>query len=402
MRVVHEVAPGLLAGFVVIRRDFDGAAEVSVAGCGVRRVEAFVGIERGEIGGSDAVEGAPDLETGSAYDISNAAPPLFVVEGEREAVVGQPRGGKETVAGAEAAHLRGAQVGAVGEVEERCHGRPFIPTDPAAVATVIFQAGGAPAVGGLETGLAPRTDKRQRGAVRANRPLIVWGALLLLAAAVYLSWSLRAVEIRGRVALRSWDGEVSVPDSAQALVFSRPGVKSALRKQLAAWPEARAAAKARGEQAREVWRGKVAAREEALRILRVAEKANAADLAACRSRHAEAEAAAQASFAELERSLADEEKLGDPAALIAAWRGALDGTRVAGDGTFVLRARRGQHPVLVVLVPAGPSGPAQAWVQPVEARGGVAEVELSNTNVLTPAALQEFAGVAAASGAARP
>lgn len=238
--------------------------------------------------------------------------------------------------------------------------------------------------------------------MRANRPLIFWGVLLLLAAAVYLSWFLRAVEIRGRVALRSWDGEVSVPLSAQAFVFSRPGVKSVLRRQWAAWPAEQAAAQARGEEAREVWREKVAAREEALRVLRVAEKANAADLAACRLRHDEAEAAAQAAFAELEKRLAEEEQLSDPAALVAAWRGAIDGTRVAADGTFALRARAGQHPVLVVLVPAGEAGPGQAWLQSVDARGGAAEVELSNTNLLTLAGLREFSGAVALPKSVRP
>lgn len=228
--------------------------------------------------------------------------------------------------------------------------------------------------------------------------MIFWGALLLLAAALYLSWFFRAVEIRGRVSLRSWDGEVSVPESAQALVFARPRVKSGLRRQLAAWPEARAAAAARGEQAREAWREKVAAREEALRVLRVAEKANAADLAACRTRYDEAEAAAQAAFAELERCLAEEEQLADPAALIASWRGAIDATRVAADGTFVLRARRGQHPVLVVLVPAGEGGPGQAWLQAVQARGADVQMELSNTNLLTLAGLEEFAGPGAVPG----
>ena len=218
-------------------------------------------------------------------------------------------------------------------------------------------------------------------------------ALLLVAGAVYAAWAMRAVEIRGRVALRAWDGAVAVPESAQALVFARSAARTMLQQQFEAWPESRAVAEERQEAARRAWRERVAAREEALKILRVAEQANAADLAACRARYNEAESAARSAYATLEERTAAFEESSDPAALVADWRGSLDGGEVGGDGRLVLRARVGQRPVVVVLSGAGETGPGQAWLAALPAAGGVVEVEFSNTNVLTWEGLREFAGL---------
>lgn len=244
-----------------------------------------------------------------------------------------------------------------------------------------------------QRGLAPPGDPRQRKRVRGNRELIVWVGALLAAAVAYFVWHGRAVEIGGRVALQSWDGGVSVPESAQALVYTRPALKRFLRQQLAALPEVRTLAEARGAEARRIWREKAAAREEVMKILRVAERANAADLPECRARFAEVEAAANEAFAELERRTAELEEVADPAAMLSEMRGAVAGAEVGADGRFVLRTNVGQRPVLVVLVPAGEAGPGQAWLQRVDAwGGGVVEVELSNANLLTMAGLREFLG----------
>lgn len=236
--------------------------------------------------------------------------------------------------------------------------------------------------------------------MRNGRQLIFWVAALLVAAAAYFFWHTREVEIRGRVMLRSWDGGVSVPESAQALVYARPSLKSFLRGKLQALAEDRAAAEVRSEEARRVWREKVAAREETRKILRVAERGNAADLAQCRARHAEAEDEANRAYEELERRTALMDKLADPAAILSGVSGALSSARVDGEGRFSLKATLGQRPVLVVLVPSGESGAGAAWLQRADSFGGNAvEVELSNTNLLTLDGLQDFLGVAQAAGA---
>ena len=217
-------------------------------------------------------------------------------------------------------------------------------------------------------------------------------ALLVLLAAGYLFWSLQPVEIRGRVALRTWDGSVAVPDAAQALVFAGSPAKEMAREQLRMWPEARAKCEARCNEARAVWEDKVAQRDEARRILRVAEQANAADLAACRDRYDGAKDAAQHSYAALEECMSELEQLSDPAALLAQWQGAEASADVSAEGSFVLRSRVGRRPVLVVLVPPGPGRPGQVWLERVST-GGAAEFELSNTNLLTLDGLREFAGL---------
>jgi len=226
-----------------------------------------------------------------------------------------------------------------------------------------------------------------------NRIHLIGGvALLVLFVATYLFWSLQPVEIRGRVALRAWDGSVAVPDAAQALVFAGSVAKKMAQQQLRAWPEARAQCEARCNDARAVWEEKVAQRDEALRILRVAEQANAADLAACRERYDKAQQAAQQAYAALEECMSELEKVSDPAALLAQWQGAEASADVSADGSFALRSRAGRRPVLVVLVPPGPARPGQVWLQKAST-GSVAEFELSNTNLLTLDGLREFAGL---------
>lgn len=235
--------------------------------------------------------------------------------------------------------------------------------------------------------------------MRDHRELIFWVAALLAAATAYFFWHNREVEIRGRVILRSWDGGLTVPESAEVSVYARPSLKSSLRGKRQAWSEDQAAAEARSEEARRGWREKVAAREETGKILRVAERSNATDLDLCRARHAEAEDAANAAYAELERRTALMDKLADPAAMLSGLRGALASTKIDGEGHFSLKARIGQRPVLVVLVPAGQSGVGAAWLQRVDASGESAvEVELSNTNLLTLDGLQDFLGVAQETG----
>ena len=217
-------------------------------------------------------------------------------------------------------------------------------------------------------------------------------ALLVLLAAGYFFWALQPVEIRGRVALRAWDGSEAIPDAAQALIFSGSSAKKMAQEQLRALPESKAQCQARCNDARAVWEEKVAEREEALRILRVAEQANAADLAACRDRYDGAKDAAQQSYAALEECMSELEQLSDPAALLAQWQGAEASADVSAEGSFVLRSRVGRRPVLVVLVPPGPGRPGQVWLERVST-GGAAEFELSNTNLLTLDGLREFSGL---------
>jgi len=225
---------------------------------------------------------------------------------------------------------------------------------------------------------------------------IISGAALAILAG-YFVWALQPVEIRGKVALRAWDGSVAVPDAAKALVFAGGPAKKMAREQLRALPASRAKCQTRCNDARALWEAKVAEREEALRILRVAEQANAADLAACRERYDKAKETAQQAYAALEACMFELEQISDPAALLAQWPEAEASAEVSAEGNFALQSRVGRRPVLVVLIPSGPGRPGQAWLEKVST-AGVADFELSNANLLTLDGLRAFFGLREVAG----
>lgn len=142
---------------------------------------------------------------------------------------------------------------------------------------------------------------------------------------------------------------------------------------------------------RRAWEEKFAAREEALRILRVAERSNAADLAACRAQYADAEGEADAAYAELEQSARRSESLADPARLLGELPEAPDSNEVNPDGRFTLKSRVWHAPVVVVLTDAADGARTQAWLQSLEVgAGGRMEVDFNNANLLTRDGLNRF------------
>ena len=62
------------------------------------------------------------------------------------------------------------------------------------------------------------------------------------------------------------------------------------------------------------------------------------------------------------------------------------------DGSFMLAARVGQAPVVVVL--AGEAGGGQAWLRPTQTQvAGRIEMDFANENLLTMDGLREVAGL---------
>lgn len=227
-----------------------------------------------------------------------------------------------------------------------------------------------------------------------RREILAWSAVAAAVVLGFVAWHHQRVEVKGRVSLRSWDGAASVPQPAQAMAYPRHKFFTAVRQRLAALPAVRARAEENHAEAMRVWREKSAARDEASRILQVAERANAADLEACRERYDKAAAATEEVFAELERRASRLEKLSDPAGLLADLPGAVDGMEVGTDGSFTLSAPVGKAPVIVVLA-GGPDG-GQAWLYPVEMqRGGQVSLNFSNENLLTMGELGKSAGLPA-------
>jgi hypothetical protein len=113
-----EVTPDVAVGAVVVSGDGHGPAEVGVLFERSARVEALIRVEGGEVGRSDVIECAPDVFPGSTQDIGDTALPFFVGQGEGEAVMRESDRSEESVPGTESLHLGGAEVGAVGEVED--------------------------------------------------------------------------------------------------------------------------------------------------------------------------------------------------------------------------------------------------------------------------------------------
>ena len=221
---------------------------------------------------------------------------------------------------------------------------------------------------------------------------LLWAAAAAALLLGFAVWYNQRVEVVGRIALRSWGGEVSVPQPAVAMAYPRRAAVAALRQRLDSLPAARILAEERHETAMRAWREKSAARDEALRVVQVAERANAADLALCRELHDKAEAGAKEAFAELERCTAGLEGLADPAGLLRDLPGAVDTVEVGPEGRFTLAARVGQAPVVVVL--AGEAGGGQAWLRPIQTRvAGRIEMDFANENLLTMGGLREMAGL---------
>jgi hypothetical protein len=228
-----------------------------------------------------------------------------------------------------------------------------------------------------------------------RRESMFWTVAVVVVLLGVTAWQARMVEIGGRVSLRSWDGAVTVPQPARAAVLARSALAEQLQHRVAKLPAEQAAAAVAVDAARRAWRENSEKRDEALRILRVAERSNAADLAVCRERHAEAAVAVDEAYEVLERRMQKADQLANPAALLEPLPDPLAVTEVGADGSFALQARVWHRPVVVVL--AGEGGAAgQAWLQAVDAPvGGRVEVEFSNADLLTVEGVRRFLGLPA-------
>lgn len=225
-----------------------------------------------------------------------------------------------------------------------------------------------------------------------RREILVWAAVAAAVVTGFVLWHQQRVEIDGQVAVRSWNGELSVPQPARAAVYPRQRLTTEMGKRLLGLPAKRADAEQAHAEAMRAWRERSVSRDEALRILKVAERANAADLSLCRERYDKAKDVADGAFAELERRAAELEKIADPADLLAGLPGATDATNIAPDGRFELAGSVGRAPV--VLVSAGEGGSSHAWLIPVEAhRAGRVAIDCTNENMATMQSLRAAAGL---------
>lgn len=362
---MDEVAPDIVDGLAFGGEDADRTADVFVVAVRAVGIVALIVIKRAKAGVIDLVEGTPNVVAGRGGEVGHATLPLFVGQGEGEAMIVEAGGAEEAVDGAESLHLGGAEVGAVGEVADRC-GR------------------------GARLGVARRHGENiGKGMTGEKRPAF-WmaGLILVVLVATYAWWHGRGVEVAGRVALRNWDGALTVPPGARVAVLPAAKVERRVRQRLAALDRVRAEAVAEQDKARARWQRKAASRDAAQRVVRVAERANAPDLELCRRRLAVAEAELAEAFADLEALAGRVERLSDPRALVAGLVGPGQAAALDEEGRFAVRAPAGARPVVLVE-----AEPGLVWLEPVERRRGKPVVlDFSNANVLDLATLRSRMG----------
>lgn len=214
------------------------------------------------------------------------------------------------------------------------------------------------------------------------RHFVIFAAVAALIAALYFWAQGGTLIVDGRVVLQDMDSREKA--GAGAKVAWHPA--DVIEQHLRAWLEAREAWQRDNElrvrAARNEWNQKVASREEAARILRVAERANAADLEICRARHREASADAEDALQSLEKLLAGADEVADPARFFASLPASSAETTAGGDGRFSLHAPAKAGYIIASLERAGDRKEFLLWLRAVQP-GENEQVQFSNANVLT-------------------
>jgi|GEM_PF-4977696 len=223
------------------------------------------------------------------------------------------------------------------------------------------------------------------------RHLLVFGAVVVLLGAAYFWVQGGSTSVHGRVLLQDVNGGEQ-PGSGAKVVWYPAAV---VEQHLHAWLEARGKWQRDNEletrAARNEWNQKVSARDEAARILRVAERANAADLEICRARHREAAADAEDALRDLEKLNLGADDATDPARFLASLPPPSVEFAADGDGRFRVQAPRGSEGYIVAsLERAGERKELFVWMRRAEPDDNEG-VQLSNANLLTSETLARMA-----------
>lgn len=226
------------------------------------------------------------------------------------------------------------------------------------------------------------------------RHFFVFGCVAVLLGASYFLLFPRDHVVEGRVVVFGLAGEETAGKGAGVAVHPAEVVREALGRWLRDFDAHRASSRLEVQAARKVWTQAAARRDEAVRILRVAEQANAADLPICRARHREAAADAEDALSRLESLEAGFDETADPAAFISGLPEPLLQTSAGTDGSFRVAVPAGEEVYLVASLPASQSGQqAAAWLRCGPFDDGE-RVQFSNANVLSAESLARLARAA--------
>lgn len=223
------------------------------------------------------------------------------------------------------------------------------------------------------------------------RHLLVFVGVVGLLAGAYFWSQTRSVPVDGQVVLHDVDGREAAASGAKAAWYPAEIVEQQLVAWISAYEDWQRTNELQLRAARNEWNQKTAARDEAARILRVAERANAADLAICQARHREAAADAEDALRRLEQLNSGADESADPARFVAGLPPASVEFAADADGRFSLQAPHGQAGYVVVSFErSGQRGESLVWLVKVDPKE-IKELKFSNANVLTTESLAKLA-----------
>lgn len=201
----------------------------------------------------------------------------------------------------------------------------------------------------------------------------------------------RTATVEGRVRLHGLGGEEIPGTGARVACYRAETFDGLLRQWLRDGEDAHGKTRLELQAARSYWNEMTARRDEAARILRVAERANSADLEICRARHREAAADAEDAFRRMEELGTGFDATSDPARFLAGLPPSSGEVVADSDGIFRVEVPRGAEIFLVASLAGKREGEqTMVWL-----RGGRFDegekVQFSNADLLTAGKLAEIA-----------
>jgi len=214
-------------------------------------------------------------------------------------------------------------------------------------------------------------------------------ALVALVAGGYFLLRPSDAAIDGRVFLSGLDGREIAGAGAKVKCYPADVVDAALADWLRKMEELRSENGLELQAARSEWSRAVTRREEAARLLSLAEQSRSADLAISQARYREAAADAEEALRRMERLDASLDEEADPGRFVSALEGASGQVAAGPDGSFRMAIPSGVEVYLAVVLAGEQGGNTSAWLR----RGAFSEGEevlFSNANLLTARDLAEM------------
>lgn len=222
------------------------------------------------------------------------------------------------------------------------------------------------------------------------RYLLVLAAVLGLLAAAYYLIAGRTAALEGRVFTRDLEDREMPGSGARVVWYPAEIVAQQMASWLSDYDRMRRENSLSLRAARNEWDQKVALREEAARILRVAERSNSADVDICRARHREAAADTEEALRRLQALEAAAAEATDPARFVAGLPTPSFEVSADPDGRFRIEVPHGERGFVFASLADSGRKEGLVWWREVIAGDGE-KLEFSNGNVLTAATVAGMA-----------